>query len=160
MASHQPILMPSLELSVAEPAAALARGVDIETLYAEAIRASSRAHAPYSGLKIGAALLAGTGETITGANVENASYGLTICAERAAIVRAVAQGHQHFTALAMGASASHGAKLASCGACLQVLAEFDPERRIIVAFPDGPTLRVISLDELLPVRFQLPPRRE
>jgi cytidine deaminase len=149
--------VPSLEVSIADSAAALARTVDVQALFAEATQASVRAHVPHSDLRVGAVLLTSSGETVTGVNVENASYGLTICAERSAVVRAVAEGHTQFRAIAVGGDTDQVDTLASCGACLQVLSEFDSDERLLVAFPEGPTLRVTRLIDLLPVRFRLPP---
>jgi len=149
--------LPQLQLDIAEPALALAQHVDIQALFARANRAASRAHVPYSGLRVGAALLTVSNETVTGANVENGSYGLTICAERAAVARAVAEGHSEFVAIAVGGDTDRVETLTSCGACLQVLTEFDPDKQLLVAFPDGQLLRVMLLADLLPVRFRMPP---
>src|SRR4051812_41082927 len=90
------------------------------TLFAAALAVQQRAYARYSGFLVGAAVLTSTGEIFTGCNVENASYGLTICAERVAISAAVAAGHREFTAFAL---ASRGG-VTPCGACRQVIAEF------------------------------------
>lgn len=96
--------------------------VDWSQLRDAALDARSKAYAPYSKFRVGAALLCADGETFTGVNVENASFGLTICAERSAIMAAVSGGRQDFTALAVAADSEK--ITAPCGACLQVLAEF------------------------------------
>ncbi len=103
-------------------------------LIAAALAARQHAYAPYSKFQVGAALLATTGETFLGCNVENASYGLTQCAERAAVTTAVAAGHQQFSLLAI---ASPGAA-APCGACRQVLTEFCPELTILLVDANDP----------------------
>ncbi len=93
-----------------------------DQLAAEALRARKRAYAPYSRFKVGAALLTEDGELISGCNVENAAYGLCLCAERNAITTAVAAGHQAYIALAVATSASPPAP--PCGQCLQFMVEF------------------------------------
>jgi cytidine deaminase len=127
-----------------------------------ALDASRRAHAPYSRYPVGAALLAADGSVVTGCNVENASYGLTLCAERVALVSAAAAGNRRFVRLAVVAGASRPAW--PCGACLQVLAEFcGPDLQILMAPRRGPgRIRRTTLGALLPQRFALrhaPPRR-
>jgi cytidine deaminase len=108
------------------------------------------AHAPYSRFPVGAALRTADGSVYLGVNVENASYGLTSCAERNAVFAAVAAGHRDFAAIAIHADA---ASTPPCGACRQVLAEFSPELRVI-RLRDGDAV-VSSLAELLPERFAL-----
>lgn len=129
-------------------------------LIAAAVRAARRAHAPYSGFRVGAALRTATGRIVTGGNVENASYGLTLCAERAAVARALAQGHSRFSALAV--AAGQGDPVYPCGACLQVLAEFcPPDFPILLAPLDRPGLVTrVTLGRLLPKAFRFRPARE
>lgn len=125
--------------------------MDSGELHAQAVRAKARAYAPYSGFAVGAALLAEDGSVVLGGNVENASYGMTICAERSAVVRALAEGHRRFSAVAVAADA---ATCPPCGACRQVLAEFAAVG-MTVTFPRDGEVVTMTLDELLPVGFEL-----
>jgi cytidine deaminase len=118
-------------------------------LHARADAAREHAHAPYSGFAVGAALVAASGAIVTAGNVENASYGLTICAERSAVVRALAEGATSFTAAAV---AAEGTTVSPCGACRQVLCEFAAPG-MTVTFPHEGQLVTFTLDELLPRRF-------
>lgn len=113
--------------------------------------AREQAHAPYSGFAVGAALLDGEGRIHVGANVENASYGLTICAERAAVFRAIAEGSRSFLAIAI-AGPDEAVPCFPCGACRQVLHEFAPGMLILVDDPSG-VPATWSLDRLLPQAF-------
>lgn len=109
--------------------------------------ARNAAYAPYSNFAVGAALLGSDGRVFTGCNVENLSYGLTICAERVAIGSAVAAGQKRFRCLAVVADTSE--PISPCGACRQVLAEFAPDLRILLAARDGHVAE-FSLLDLLP----------
>lgn len=121
-------------------------------LAAAARIASRRAYAPFSKFHVGAALLASSGRVYCGCNIENASYGLTVCAERVAFFNAVAAGEKRFIAIAV---VSDGAAT-PCGACRQVMAEFAPQLRVLVADAKRRGLvRTFLLDELLPSRFSL-----
>jgi len=122
------------------------------SLLAAARSAADRAYAPYSGFAVGAALLTADGAVITGGNVENASYGLTICAERSAIVAAVAAGHREVMAIAVSAPGAFGTT--PCGACRQVLNEFVPRDGELVILLDGDAgIEAIRLSDLLPRAF-------
>ena len=114
-----------------------------------AIKARENAYSPYSHFAVGAALLCEDGTLYEGCNIENASYGLTNCAERTAIFKAVSEGHIKFKALAVVADTE--GPCAPCGACRQVISEFDIPQ-IILANLKG-NYKVVSLDELLPFRF-------
>ena len=125
-----------------------------EKLIEEAKSARLKAYTPYSNFKVGAALLAKDGKVFHGCNVENASYGLTNCAERVAIGSMVVAGAQRFVTVAVIAEPPAGAPVAPCGACRQVLAEFGPHARVLLAAPDPASLVVLtSMDELLPGAF-------
>lgn len=134
-------------------------------LWLQARAAAAQAYAPYSGLCVGAALVTAAGATFTGVNVENASYPVGLCAERAALAAAVTAGERTFAALAVADGS--GAPILPCGACLQALAEFG-ELDLVVAAPapaDGSPdaaadelgrLRVVSLSDLLCAPFRRP----
>ena len=124
------------------------RGTDA-ALVAAAARARKAAYAPYSRFRVGAAVRTASGEVYTGANIENASYGLSHCAERVAIHKAVSEGHRHLEVVAVVADGTSPAM--PCGACRQVMAEFGV-RRVIVATPAG-RQRVRTFKQLLPEPF-------
>ena len=123
-------------------------------LTTEAADTAGHAYAPYSKFRVGAALLLQNGAIVTGANVENASYGLTICAERSAVVRAVAQHGPEMRVLACAITNLNQAASPPCGACLQVMSEFMmPASRII--FRGHSDWENYRFDEVLPHRFKL-----
>lgn len=114
-----------------------------------------RAWAPYSRFAVGAALLTASGEIITGCNVENASWGLTICAERSAVCHAVSIGHREFRAICISLTGL----AVPCGACRQFLMEFGGKLLVLMddaASAEGTCPEVVRLNELLPRAFQLP----
>jgi len=116
-----------------------------------ALSARERAYAPYSKFLVGAAVLAKSGKIYTGCNIENASYGLTVCAERNALFSAVGAGEREFTALCVVGDTE--APISPCGACRQVMAEFKIPR-IILANLKG-DVKEYTLEELLPYGFSL-----
>lgn len=122
---------------------------EIKNLIDHAIVAREKTYSPYSRFGVGAALLCENGIIYEGCNIENASYGLTNCAERTAIFKAVSEGRTKFKALAVVADTEGPCAL--CGACRQVISEFDIPQ-IILANLKG-NYRVLDLDELLPFRF-------
>ncbi len=126
--------------------------VEIGALLAAAREAAERAYVPYSRFPVGAAVLTGDGTTVTGCNVENASYGLTVCAERVAVFAALAAGHRTVRAVAVVAPRALGTT--PCGACRQVLNEFAPrdgDLTVAVEGAGGP--EVTTLASLLPRSF-------
>jgi cytidine deaminase len=125
-----------------------------ESVGRAAVEARERAYARYSKFQVGAALLAADGRIFTGCNVENASYGLTICAERAAVFAAVAAGQQKFELLAIATTGG----AAPCGACRQVLAEFSPDLPILlIDINQQGSIVEANLRDLLPRTFGLNP---
>jgi cytidine deaminase len=125
-----------------------------QALIARALAARQRAYAPYSRYLVGSAVEVVGGDVFEGSNVENASYGLAICAERSAITAAVNAGHRQIARIAVATESSPPA--APCGVCLQTINEFsaDPAAvRVILANPDGQT-REFSLAQLFPHGFR------
>ena len=130
--------------------------MDRKELFEKALSAREKAYAPYSGFKVGAALLTEDGSIFTGVNVENASFGAAVCAERAAFVKAVSEGYRSFTAIAIagGKDGEPMEKCWPCGICRQFMYEFAPE--IEVTTGKGPDeLETMKLSELLPEGFTL-----
>jgi cytidine deaminase len=123
-----------------------------EELIAAAVAAREHAYAPYSAFAVGAALLCDDGTVLSACNVENASYGLTICAERAAVFAAIASGRRRFVALAVAGPLE--SVTPPCGACRQVLTEFAPGLRVLYTQKDG--FQSAALADLLPAAFELP----
>jgi len=114
--------------------------------------ARNYAYVPYSRFRVGAAVLTEKGEIYTGCNIENTSYGLTICAERTAIFKAVSEGAGKIIAIAI--SSDDMELTFPCGACRQVMAEFNGDMKIILGRSDG-NLNVYDLKDLLPYSFKL-----
>ena len=125
--------------------------MEYKELYKKAVEAMPNAYAPFSKFKVGAALLTKTGEVFTGVNVEDSSYGGTICAERTAFVKAISEGVREFEALAVVTSEGFGWP---CGICRQFMFEFSPELKVISG-PDEDNLKIYELNELLPEGFKL-----
>jgi cytidine deaminase len=121
-----------------------------QALVAAARRAREHAHAAFSRFKVGAALETADGAVITGCNIENATYGLTICAERVAIFKALSEGHRRFTRVAIVADTA--APTPPCGACRQILWEFGGNLEIVLANLSEETGRY-ELKDLLPLPF-------
>jgi cytidine deaminase len=122
----------------------------MSVLFLEAKKAAQLAYAPYSGFRVGAALLCEDGTIITGVNVENRSYGLTICAERTAITKAVSMGKQKFTALAIHTPDSIE-PVGPCGACRQVVSEFMSADAPVRFAGSGTVIVNTTLGVLLPM---------
>jgi cytidine deaminase len=128
--------------------------LSLEELTEYARQAAEHAYAPYSKFRVGAALELSNGEVVTGTNVENVSYGLTICAERTALVRAVAQFGPEIRVAAIAVTNLNGMPSPPCGACRQVLAEFTaPDAPVIFPAADG--VRTMAFRDLLPMGFDL-----
>lgn len=123
-------------------------------LVEKAIAARKNAYASYSHFAVGAAILGESAKIYTGCNVENSSFGLTVCAERAALFHGIAQGEKSFKAIALVTDTEN--PVPPCGACRQVLAEFNPAITVIMATVRGKR-NIQSLRELLPMPFQKDP---
>lgn len=120
------------------------------SLEAQALAAREHAHAPYSSFKVGAALESEDGRIFTGCNIENASYGLTICAERVAIFKAISEGARKFRRIAVATAAS---KLTPpCGACRQLIWEFCGDISVVMVNTDG-AQETLQMKDLLPRAF-------
>ncbi|MGD0098532.1 MAG: cytidine deaminase [Terracidiphilus sp.] len=124
------------------------------TLFDLALQAAQNAYAPYSGFRVGAALRLTSGEIVTGTNVENVSYGLTICAERSALARAISQFGPEIRIEAVAVANLNAAPSPPCGACRQVLSEFIlPDAQVLFPAEDGP--RTMPFRELFPLAFEM-----
>jgi cytidine deaminase len=132
--------------TVADPEAQLYK------LLKEARKVARKSYSPYSGFKVGSALLLNNGEIVTGTNVESVSYGLTICAERSALVSAVSRFGKNVRIKAVAVTNLNDGASPPCGACLQVLSEFiDKDTPVVFPAVDG--LRTVAFAELLPQAF-------
>jgi cytidine deaminase len=126
----------------------------LDELFRAAEGAAQNAYAPYSKFRVGAALRLSNGEVVTGTNVENASYGLTLCAERAAVARAVSQFGPRIRIAAVAVTNLNGQPSPPCGACRQVLAEFSaPDAPVM--FRSGENTQTMRFSDLLPLSFNL-----
>jgi cytidine deaminase len=131
----------------------------LEMLFEAARRAARRAYAPYSNFRVGSALRLKDGTIVTGVNVENASYGMTICAERSALVRAITEHGPGIRVVAVAIANLNDAVCPPCGACRQMLSEFaEPDAAVVFQGPDG--MRVMPFAEVFPLVFELKPDRE
>lgn len=128
---------------------------EMKSLLRLALKASRQSYSPYSRFPVGVALVTEKGEVFTGCNVENASYSLTLCAERVALVKAVSEGKRKFAVMAV--VGGKGRPIRPCGACLQMLAEFcAPDFPLILAsLDDHKQFEVILLGDLLPQAFKM-----
>lgn len=113
----------------------------------------NNAYAPYSNFKVGAAILTESGDVYTGCNIENASYGATICAERTAAVKAVSEGHRRFLNIAI--VSMEGTYTYPCGMCRQFLSEFMAEDGMVIVEDSIEGIKEIAFKELLPLSFSL-----
>lgn len=125
--------------------------MDDKKLISEAKKARVNSHTPYSNFRVGAAILARSGRVYTGTNVENSSFGLGICAERLALLKAVSSGENDFTRIAVIASGEE--PITPCGLCRQVLFEFSPNMKVICSNLKGKVKR-FTLRQLLPYPFK------
>lgn len=121
-------------------------------LYARAVEMLPRAYAPFSKFRVGAALLTKDGRVYTGCNVENSSYGATICAERTAFVKAISEGESQFAAIAI---VCQEGEAWPCGICRQFMREFCDDDFRIITGKDEDSLRVYTMNEILPEGFKL-----
>lgn len=126
------------------------RNHEIEKLIKAARKAQKLAYAPYSGFQVGAALLTKDDRIFTGCNVENATYGLSICAERVVMTKAVSEGHKDFAVLVVVADSEK--PVSPCGACRQFMLEFDPQMQVVMVGENGQRRRM-TVAELLPHYF-------
>jgi cytidine deaminase len=128
----------------------LSEGETRQRLLDAARSARQNAHAPFSRFQVGAALETADGQVITGCNVENATYGLTICAERVAVFKAISEGHRQFVRVAVAADTQEPTP--PCGACRQILWEFGGDLEVILGNLEGEKARY-QLKDLLPHPF-------
>ena len=127
---------------------------ELDTLLKQAAGVAQHSYSPYSHFKVGAAIRLTTGQIVTGTNVENVSFGLTICAERAALVRAISEYGAGIRIAAVAVANLNDAASPPCGACRQMLAEFADPGALIV-FPAADGTRTMRFDEVLPLGFDM-----
>ena len=127
--------------------------MDIQKLSEAAIAAREMSYSPYSGFKVGAALLGKSGKAYMGCNIENAAYTPSICAERTAFAKAVSEGESGFLAIAVAGWGAKPGFAYPCGVCRQVMTEFCDPREFIVIVTDGAENKEYTLSELLPHAF-------
>jgi len=127
--------------------------VDEKRLISKALTAMGNAYAPYSNFPVGACVLTVDGEEIMGCNIENASYGLSMCAERVALFKAYSEGKKDIVALAVAAKVDE--PVSPCGACRQVILELAPKATVYLSNKDGSKVKKMTPEELLPYGFTL-----
>ena len=127
--------------------------VNEQKIIEKALAAMKNAYAPYSKFAVGACALTASGEEITGCNIENASYGLTVCAERVALFKAYSEGKNDIIALAVAANVEE--PVSPCGACRQVISELAPNATVYLTNRDGSKVKKMTVEELLPYGFKL-----
>jgi homotetrameric cytidine deaminase len=144
------------KLTIGRPSMSLTNHLDpaLETLLDRARQAAQNSYSPYSGFRVGAALRLTNGAIVTGTNVENVSYGLTMCAERSALVRAVAEVGPGIRIAAVAVANLNNAASPPCGACRQMLAEFILADAP-VAFPAASGVCIMPFSEVLPLAFEM-----
>ncbi len=134
---------------------------DVQKLFEEALEARQNSYCPYSGFAVGAALLAQNGDIFYGCNIENSSYGATICAERSAFSGAISQGVRAFSAIAIAGGYTKEETLVPaypCGICRQVMSEFCAPKTFQIILGTSPEeLQIHTLEEILPYGFSLSP---
>ena len=127
--------------------------IDERKLIKKALSAMKNAYVPYSRFPVGACAVTADGEEVTGCNIENASYGLTVCAERVTLFKAYSEGKRDIEALAVAADVDD--PVSPCGACRQVISELAPKATVYLTNRDGTKVKKMTLDELLPYGFKL-----
>jgi len=130
----------------------MSQSVDVEALVSAALDGLKFSYCPYSEFQVSAAILCADGSIVKGVNVENVSYGLAVCAERAAVFNAVSLGHRQFRAIAICSSKYNGETKGPCGACRQVLAEFGMELDIYLVRAAGSWSKT-TIKDMLPMAF-------
>ncbi|NLU10866.1 MAG: cytidine deaminase [Tepidanaerobacter acetatoxydans] len=127
--------------------------LDEKELVRKALSAMKNAYVPYSKFPVGACAVTADGEEVLGCNIENASYGLTICAERVALFKAYSEGKKDIVALAVAANVDE--PVSPCGACRQVISELAPKAVVYLTNKDGSKIKRMTAEELLPYGFKL-----
>ncbi|MGB4132282.1 MAG: cytidine deaminase [Tepidanaerobacteraceae bacterium] len=127
--------------------------IDEKKLIKKTLSAMANAYAPYSKFPVGACIVTADGEEITGCNIENASYGLSMCAERVALFKAYSEGKKDIVALAVAANVDE--PVSPCGACRQVISELAPKAIVYLTNKDGSKVKKMTVEELLPYVFSL-----
>lgn len=129
------------------------REINEKELIKKALSAMKNAYVPYSKFPVGACAVNADGEEITGSNIENASYGLTVCAERVSLFKAYSEGKRDIVALAVAAEVEE--PVSPCGACRQVILELAPKATVYLTNKDGSKVKKMTVEELLPYGFKL-----